>query len=221
MKHLLLAAAWASPAIADSFVELDRRVSDAAFHLAVACAAPPGEGCTEPLAAWPAPQRRELTVSLDAERAARPDPRHGAVGQALDAAIRQINRLGADIRLVRVADGSPAAIMLWDSDILEGQPIVLPEAGMDGAHLMEGARVEILWDADRWITEATIVIAGDLSPSDFRSVILEELVQSLGLLTDITGSAYADTSIFSETSNAVTRLSGQDAAVIRLHYPKE
>jgi hypothetical protein len=50
-------------------------------------------------------------------------------------------------------------------------------------------------------------------------VVLEELTQAMGLLTDIEGQAYADSSVFSETSNAVRRLSRQDRAALRLHYP--
>lgn len=217
----LALALGASPAAGDSFVRLDRRVPDAVFHRAVACAAPPGRDCTEPLVAWPAPDRRALTVALRSTEAKRPGPRQAQVGQALDQAIAEINGVGADLRLVRVADGSRAAISVWDSRLREGDPIVLPAEGLDGTAVMEGARVEVWWDGRRRITRAVIVIAGDLPATDLRSVVLEEVVQALGLLTDITGRAYAETSVFSEDANTVTRLSGQDAAVIRMHYPRE
>lgn len=208
----------AGPAAADSFVHLDRRVTDSDLHRAVACAAEPGGDCTEPMAAWPAPQRRALTVSLQGDGSG---PRHAQLGRALDRAVAQINRVGADLRLRRVGDGAEAEIMLWDSDIAEGEPIMLPEAGFDGQETMEGARVNLWWDDNHTITHGAIVIAADLPDGDLRSVVLEEMVQSLGLLTDLTGPAYAMTSIFSESSNTVTRLSGQDAAVVRLHYPGE
>ncbi len=211
----------AGTAAADSFVQLDRRVSDEAFHRAVACAAEPEGPCREPMAAWPVPQRRALTVSLRAQGGEGANPRRAQVGQALDAAIGEINRAGADLHLVRLTDDTSALITLWDSNLREGEPILLPEEGLDGEALMEGARVEIWWDDRFRITRAVIVVAGDLASSDLRSVVLEELVQSLGLLTDLTGDAYADSSIFSESTNAVTRLHGQDAAAVRLHYPRE
>jgi hypothetical protein len=217
----LALAATAGTAAADSFVRLDRPVPDHEFYRAVACAAHPGGDCRDPMGAWPAPGRRALTVALHAQGDPRPDPRRAQVGQALDRAIAEINRTGADLHLVRHPDGTAADIALWHSDIVEGEPIVLPQAGLDGSAVMEGARVEIWWDGRFRIYSAVIVIAGDLDAADLRSVVLEEMVQSLGFLTDLTGDAYAETSIFSEDSNAVTRLTGQDAAAIRLHYPKE
>ena len=50
------------------------------------------------------------------------------------------------------------------------------------------------------------------------SVVLEEVVQALGLLTDIRSPVYRR-SIFAEDSNSGIRLRGQDAMVIRRHYP--
>ncbi len=217
----LALALSAGPAAADSFVHLDRRVPDQDFYRAVACAADPGDDCGEPLVAWPARKRQALTVALHAQGDPQPDRRRAQVGQALDRAIAEINGTGADLRLVRQPDGAAADITLWDSDITEGEPIVLPQEGLDGGALMEGARVEIWWNGRLRIYRAVIVIAGDLEAGDLRSVVLEEMVQSLGFLTDLTGNAYATTSIFSESSNAVTRLRGQDAAAIRLHYPRE
>jgi hypothetical protein len=86
---------------------------------------------------------------------------------------------------------------------------------------MEGARVYIWWNERREIEEAMIVISAGLAADAMESVVLEELTQALGFLTDLEGRAYAETSIFSETSNAVTRLLGQDRMVVRRHYPPD
>ncbi|QBX99490.1 DUF2927 domain-containing protein [Rhodophyticola sp. CCM32] len=68
------------------------------------------------------------------------------------------------------------------------------------------------------ITAAAIAISRDIRRREIASVILEELVQSLGLHTDIASPAYRR-SIFSEESNSVTRLNGQDLTALRRHYP--
>jgi hypothetical protein len=46
-------------------------------------------------------------------------------------------------------------------------------------------------------------------------------MQSLGFLYDIEGQAYDGVSILSQTSNATTTIAGQDAALLRLHYPTD
>ena len=53
-----------------------------------------------------------------------------------------------------------------------------------------------------------------------KSTVLEEVIQSLGLLTDIHNRYYHTRSIFSETGGGrVTKLRGQDAATLLYHYP--
>ncbi len=222
MRRLaLILALAATPARADTWVTFDRPVDDRSFYRAVACAAPAGARCTDPLTRWSARDRRDLTVSLRLMDEGPRTPRRAAMSQAIDHAIREINATGADLRLVRVRDGLDAMIDVWDSRFREGDPIVMPSEDLRGEALMEGARVQVWWDGDFTLTRAVILIAADLGTPDLRSVVLEEMVQSLGLLTDIEGEAYAETSIFSESSNAVTRLRGQDATAIRLHYPRD
>ena len=66
---------------------------------------------------------------------------------------------------------------------------------------------------------ATISLRSDLHRSIFRSIVLEELVQSLGLVMDIDSKHYRSKSIFSERANRIKRLKGQDAMAFRMHYP--
>jgi hypothetical protein len=51
------------------------------------------------------------------------------------------------------------------------------------------------------------------------SVVLEEVFQTLGPRFDIEGAAYEGVSILSQTSNATTRIIGQDARLLRWLYP--
>lgn len=213
--------ALAGPVLADSQLVLNRALSDAEFYKAVACGAPPGQGCRVDMVRWPRAVARDLAV-----RVAATEPRfaraHGAAGvNALQAAMDEINGAGAGIVLRRVGAGEAAPIEVWFSDLGEGDPIVLPGEILPSGDRMEGARVYIWWNDDRQIESAVIILSHDLLAGEIRSVMLEELTQSLGFLTDLEGAAYAETSIFSETSNAITRLRGQDRMVIRRHYPPQ
>jgi len=69
-----------------------------------------------------------------------------------------------------------------------------------------------------WIDQAVISMSVDTPRRAIASVVLEEVVQALGLMTDIRSPVYRR-SIFAEDSNSGTRLRGQDAMVIRRHYP--
>ena len=80
--------------------------------------------------------------------------------------------------------------------------------------------MQINWDDALRITDGTIVIAADIAPQDVRSVVLEELTQSLGFLYDIENTYYEGVSIFSQDSNETISITGQDRAVLRLHYPE-
>jgi hypothetical protein len=69
------------------------------------------------------------------------------------------------------------------------------------------------------IVGATILISSDIPLFQVNSVVLEEVTQSLGLVFDIDNPAYDRRSIFSQERNSVTVITGQDAAILRLHYP--
>lgn len=213
-----LLACLAGAALADSQLVIDRPLTDDEFYQAVACGAPPGEPCRLDLVRWPLSAARDLTISV-VETGMGFARRHGRAGEnALARAINEINGLGANLNLRRVEDGSPAPIQVWFSDIDEGDPIRLPDVSVPQGDRMEGARVYIWWTGTKQIDRAAIILSRDLLPEEMGSVMLEELTQSLGFLTDLEGAAYTDTSIFSETSNAVTRLEGQDRMVILRHY---
>ncbi len=218
MLLAVLLACLASGALADSQLVIDSALTDDEFYQAVACGAPPGQACHLDLVRWPPLAAKDLTISV-AETAPGFARRHGRAGDnALAGAIAEINGVGAAVKLRRVDDSSPAPIQVWFSDIDEGDPIVLPNVTVPQGDRMEGARVYIWWTGTNQIDRAQIILSRDLLPEEMGSVMLEELTQSLGFLTDLEGSAYRSTSIFSEYSNAVTRLEGQDRMALRRHY---
>jgi Protein of unknown function (DUF2927) len=209
----------ASPVFGDSQLVLETPVSDADFYRAVACGAPPGQACAVDLVHWPRRAARDLGVRVMATQPGF-SRLHGDAGlTALDRAISEINGTGAGLRLRRTAPRSAAPIEVWFSDLDQGDPIALPGMAFPKGDRMEGARVYIWWNEIKDIDRAVIILSRDLTPDEMGSVMLEELTQAMGFLTDLEGPAYAETSIFSETSNAITRLQGQDRMAIRRHYP--
>jgi hypothetical protein len=216
----VLLACLAGAAMADSQLVIDRPLTDDEFYKAVACGAPPGQACRLDLVRWPPATARDLTIAV-----AKTSPgfarQHGRAGEnALIGAIEEINRAGAGLVLRQVKDDTPAPIQVWFSDIREGDPIVLPDVVIPSGDRMEGARVYIWWTSAGDIERAVIIMSRDLLPKEMGSVMLEELTQSMGFLTDLEGTAYVDTSIFSEYSNVVTRIAGQDRMALRRHYAR-
>ena len=89
---------------------------------------------------------------------------------------------------------------------------------MDG-EILGAALVTVWWDAYNRITDAVIVMAADLPPREVVPVLLEEMTQGLGLLTDVRNPYYNGRSVFSEDSNSARVLSPQDRLVLQMHYP--
>ena len=69
------------------------------------------------------------------------------------------------------------------------------------------------------IIAAAIVVSTTLGIASYEGVILEELTQALGLMTDIKSSAYVGVSVLSQDGNRVTRLGAQDKTALKQHYP--
>lgn len=202
---------------AQEFIAVPDILSDEAFYRLVACAAPPGLECNKPFIFWPEEQRLSLRIGIANSAESFPDYKFDLVDAAIDAAIEEINGAGAHLFLERVYEGEmDIPIYLVDAvqgGVIEGTGV--PE--LDGSSIAIG-RVAIRSRGDD-IVAATIAISQDIRRREIASVILEELVQSLGLVTDIASPAY-ELSIFAENGNNMTRLRGQDAAALRRHYPR-
>lgn len=189
------------------------------FYRLVACRALPGQACSVEIVRWAPPVARRLAVAVAPVPAAYPADMAQAASRALDRAIAEINGAGAAINLVRVGKGEAAPITIHLSPVYEGQ--VIQGTGVDGVdgQTIGAALVTVWWDEAFALTSAVIVLACDLPVTDLEPVILEELTQATGLMTDIRNPAYETLSVFSEDSNTVTRLSPLDRDVLRRHYP--
>lgn len=189
-------------------------LSDADLYRLATCGAAPGGACRGPSLRW-----AKTDLSLRIARATGPGPRGFAdrMRSAAVLAVAQINRAGAGIT-VHMTDAATADITILPTHL--GPGAVLTEVpGMSGAGIMGVGYMTVWSDETDTITEAAILISTSIAEGEVRSVMLEEITQSLGFLYDIDGPAYEGVSILSQTSNATVTLEGQDVALLRLHYP--
>lgn len=205
-------------AAAETVIRLDRTVAAAEFHRAVACGARLGGACQQPLVHWGQKSRRDLRIALLPAEPGFSAPKARLVEAAVDRAIAEINAVGADLRLRRVAPGEAPQIRIQMSALREGQK-TKGVAGFPDGVTLGVASFQVYWADNKLLDRAAILVAADIASRDIDSVMLEEIVQSLGLMADIEGAAYAGRSIFDQNANSITRLTGQDAAAIRQHYP--
>ena len=221
LVSILLSAGMllANPSWAIDYVATEGALSDRDFYLLVSCGAQPGSECDQPPIRWPSSKERSLTIGIAQRDAGFPDQTARHVLLGMKNAVRQINRLGSGLRLNEVGFGETADMLVYLQDVPEGGKIQgTGLRGLDGIRIEIG-RFHVLWDHRREITRAGIVLSRDLEPQEAASVILEEIVQSLGLIYDIRNVTYRGRSIFDEDSNRVVALHGQDAKALRLHYP--
>lgn len=215
-RRAFLAALIPAPLAAQEFIAVPEELSDEAFYRLVSCAAPPDGPCAKPLVRWPESRRRALRVGIADFATSFPGYKFDLADQALDAAIAEINATGADLFLER-RYGPPFDVPVYLTDAARGELIAgTGNSQIDGTEISIG-RV-VLRSRGTDIIEAAIALSRDIQRREIASVMLEELVQAMGLVTDIEGAAYTR-SIFSETGNSVVRLSGQDAEALRRHYP--
>lgn len=223
---LLLAgalAAWglAAPAQESDFLTVEGKLSSEDFYRLVSCRALPGGPCTVAPVRWGPDKAGDLSVGFVAIPRGYPKGPIERLFRALDHAIAEINGTGAALHLRRALRGERPDIALHVAPVREGDLIRgtgIP--GVDG-QTIGAALVTVWWDEAMSLTDAVIVLAEDLPPSDVIPVLLEELTQATGLMTDIRSPHYEGLSVFSEDSNRVTRLGAQDREALRRHYPPQ
>lgn len=212
----LIGAFFAPVARAQEFIAVPNILSDQAFYRLVSCAAPPGGACAKPIIRWPEERRLSLRVGIAATAEDFPDYKLDLIDRAIDDAIFEINAAGAELFLERTYQGA-FDIPLYLVGTPQGG-----EIGGTGIEDLDGANIAIARVALRSrgedIVAAAIAISQDIRRREIASVVLEELVQAMGLPTDVASPAY-ESSIFSETGNSTVWLRGQDAAALRRHYP--
>ncbi len=205
------------PLAAQEYIVTDGPLSDADFYGVVSCGARPGSTCDQPLVRWTKPT---VTVTFAPIPPAYPDELAKEMSDKLDVSISQINGSAAGLNLQRVSKSQNADVLLYLQAIRAGDPIRgTRNPDLNGVPI-GAAHVQIFWDDDHSITEAAIVFAADIPIDQAGPIMLEELTQSMGLMTDIRNPYYETRSVFSEDSNSVQKLGVQDRAALARHYPE-
>ncbi|MEL6463627.1 MAG: DUF2927 domain-containing protein [Pseudomonadota bacterium] len=219
IRAWLTLAAWvlgAHLAAAQDYIETNGRLSDDDFYLLVACGAPPGDPCQDDIVRWSPSSARNITIGITRIDDSFPRRNARLIRTALTTAGQEIAALDAGVAFTTTDQSPDIQVLLMshpENSELRGTGI----PGLDG-NFIEAARFQIWWDGNRHIRRGVIIITQHIRPRDIQSVMLEEMVQSLGLTVDIRNPSYATSSIFSQDSNTVTRLQGQDAMAVRRHY---
>lgn len=204
------------------WIETHGHLEDDAFYRLTACGAPVDGDCDMPFVRWSEVDATDLTVSIQVIDPGYPRRQREMIDKALNLAISEINRADSKITFRRLKDSSDAHVTIWLRDFSEGD--VITDTGspvLDGERIMGVGHVQIWWNASHELTRGVIIITNDIVPTDIKSVLLEELTQSLGFLYDIRNPWYETRSIISEDSNQLTRLGTQDVMILRRHYPKD
>lgn len=199
---------------AQEFLSADKKLNDEHFYRLVSCAAPPGGDCAKPIARWP---KTTLTVGITKMDRAYLGGKKMRAQAALRRAIEAINEADTAIILARDDEAPDIAILFLDIParstiqgsgyaVLEGTPI-------------SGAGVRV-FAKEGVILKSVILFTTGLQKRAYESVMLEEIMQGLGFLTDIGGTYYEGRSVFSQSSNALTKLGKQDIMALGRHYPK-
>lgn len=216
MIRWFLAFCATGPLAAQEYVVTDGPLSDTDFYQLVACAAIPGQGCREPLVRWAKPV---VTVSFAPVPVAYPDDLAKELDRVLDTSVSQINGSAQGLTVRRISKSAQPDIRIYLQAIGTGDAIRgTGYPAMDGVPI-GAAQVQVFWDGDYNLTEAAIVFAGDIPVEQAGPIMIEELTQAMGLMTDIRNPYYETRSVFSEDSNSVVKLGVQDRTALRLHYP--
>jgi hypothetical protein len=217
----VLAAVWGTAAGAQGgdYLVTDGKLRMEDFYRLVSCRAMPGGPCETEVVRWSEVAAEGLRIAIAPVQADYPRPLAELMDRALDEVIAEINDAGAAIRLVRTDKKARPQMVIHLTGATEGEPIRgTGVEGVDG-EIIGAALVTVWWDAYNRITDAVIVMAADLPPAEVVPVLLEEVTQGLGLLTDIRNPYYVGRSVFSEDSNSARVLAPQDRLALRMHYP--
>lgn len=220
MKLALAMILAASAAQAQEFISTDARLSDSDFYRLVACAAPIGGACQKELVRWSPADAQDVSLGFVQIENGYPEDVAQLATAALNSAIEQLNAAHANLHVTLWDNTGKPDIGIHLLNIVEGDAI--RNTGLDplDGSRIQAAKMELWWRDDYSLIEGAIVFGNDIAMRDLRSVMLEEVTQAMGLLTDIGGPYYEARSIFSESSNRSTALGPQDVMALRRHYPK-
>ena len=211
---IALATCAACPAQAQDYIESVGALNDSDFYRLVACAAPVDAPCTKPFYKW---DKAAITVRI----VQRDAPFLGGKIKRADAAVvralQHLNAVNMGITL-RHGTGTPD-IAIYLLDTARGEKISSKQGNPLNGHTMANAITAL--DVDGGLIKgASIALSRTMSIRQFESVMLEEITQALGLVTDILNPFYRSRSILSQNAdNSLKVLGNQDKIALIRHYP--
>jgi hypothetical protein len=220
VKALLPFILCAGMAQAQEAVPTDGALSDDDFYRLVSCAAPVRGACQKVIPRWSPADATDVSVGILQIDENYPANLLILINQSLNTAIAEVNAADAELHLTRSEESTNPDIGLYLLNIVEGDKIIGTGRDPLDRSILQAAKAQVWWRDDLSIINAAIVFGRDISPTDLPSVMLEEVTQANGLLTDIDNPYYETRSIFSETSNQRTTLGLQDIMALRRHYPQ-
>lgn len=208
-------------ALANDYTVSEGKLSDRDFYRAIACGASVDGWCKTAIVKWPQEQRRNLKIFVEKPQDGFPPEKIKMVIASVRLAITEINISGADIQL-EFTEKRSAQIHVHMVNARVGETIT-----GTGNRILDGRKIQGGLGVVRWkrngstgaIVEAYVGISSNIPKTIIRSVVLEEVVQVLGLWLDIRNPYYTGRSIFAEDANNVYKIRQQDMLALRLHYP--
>ncbi|QUJ75289.1 DUF2927 domain-containing protein [Sulfitobacter albidus] len=188
-------------------------LDDTAFYRLVACAAPPDQPCAKPFIRW---GKSVVTVGLVTRDPAYLGGKLKRAEASVERAIQRLNATGMAVQLNASDDTPDIAIHLLDTP--RGAQMQGTGTPLDGLTLAN-ALTRLTVRAGT-IERAHIAFSNTMTRRQYESVMLEEIMQALGLITDIENPYYRSRSILSQNAdNRLKRLGEQDIMALRRHYP--
>lgn len=205
-------------ASAQEFVMAKGRLSDDDFYRLVTCAAPPGGECQKDVVRWSAADAKDLAVRLVQVDEGYPRMVLARVEEQLSRTLADLNAVGAGVRVSEAAEGTKPNISIFLLDLPRDSAVAGTGLPWFDGHIMQAARMQLGWHQDGTAFVCAIALSRDVTSSMVPRILIEEITQCLGLMTDIGGHYYSSRSIFSEEGNARS-MGQQDVMALRRHYP--
>jgi len=194
-------------------------LTDDQFYMLAACNAPVGKDCRAPYVRWPKNVAHALGLAVVISGSTHDAGKHARIQAAVAVAIAEINSAGSGVQFRLVPEGQAKMVL---HIVTRDEMRAYVKSSSSSSSREDSAAVgysTIWWNSHNWISNAEIRISDEILDRDIQSVVLEEIFQGLGFLTDIRGKDYAGRSILSETSNATVTIGGQDQMLLFRHYP--
>jgi len=217
-------------------VETAGPLSDAAFYRLVACAAPPDGPCAKPFYRW---AKSDITVAITQSAPAFLGGKAKRADAAVVRAVQRLNAVGMSVTLRQTSGSADITVHLLDTargttitnstaPLLNGltmaNAITAFEVTAHDVTALDATALDVtaLDVTGSVITGAAIGVSNTLPLRQYESVLLEEITQALGLITDIQNPYYETRSILSQNAdNSLKTLGTQDRMALIRHYPPD